>query len=278
MEESLTTTQSSFRNLFHEAKGKAFPDQQQSVSMIDSIKEGDTETRNELIMKHLLLVADIANDYIGQIHTLNMEDLFTAGVCGLCNAIDHYDSSKGVKFATYASYWIRHDISQAIRKEDRAVHVPVYAWDDYRRIKKAIEELGTDDPKTLAGATGISPDRIKKLKDAFTDPMSMEEDMSEEEPDSPLSLYNTLESNVYTPEETYLQKEAEETLDHLMDCLTDRERIILELRNGFNGEKPMTLAAIGDQFGLTRERIRQIELKAMEKMSLQYKKYQKENA
>ncbi len=239
-------------------------------AFLDELKaaEGEIrEARNELMQANLRLVISIAKKYVGRGLTLN--DLIQEGNLGLIKAVERFDFSKGFKFSTYATWWIRQSITRAIANKARTIRIPVHMLDIINNILNVSRELSSElgrEPteEEIADRTGLSVERIKEIKKLVKEPISLDEPISEGEENT--VAYFVPDTKTPTPLDATVSKQLSEKTIQLLSLLTEREAKILEMRFGLRGEKEHTLEEIGQFFNLSRERIRQIEAEAIRKL------------
>ena len=214
------------------------------------------------------LVANIAKRFIG--HGLSYLDLVQEGNMGLMKAVERFDHTLGYKFSTYATWWIRQGISRGIADQARTIRVPVHMVDNIYKVNKAskalIQEYGRNPSvEELAAETGFSVQKVKDILKAAQEPMSMNMPVGEEE-DSCIGDF--IPDDSVGTDEKAMASTLKDEIQIVMQELSDREREIVSLRFGLVDGKERTLEEIGEQYGLTRERIRQIESKALKKLSV----------
>jgi RNA polymerase primary sigma factor len=239
----------------------------EELELAERIKDGDSEARDHMIRANLRLVVKIAKDYSN--YGLPLADLISEGNMGLMKAVEKYDPEKGGKLSTYASWWIKQSIKRALSNQSKTVRLPVHMVDKIARLRKITvsltEELGREPSNDeLSEILGIPRKKLALLKQAAQRPTSL---------DAPVAEYGATtfsetisDSNAIDPSEALTAKEMHNELGPLLKILDQRETAIIGARYGLNGKKPSTLEEISRDFGVTRERIRQLQNIALEKM------------
>jgi RNA polymerase primary sigma factor len=231
------------------------------------ILKNDQESKNKLVEANLRLVISLAKHYSGS--GLSLQDLIQEGNIGLIKAAEKFDPSLGYKFSTYATWWIKQTISRAVAEQSRLIRIPVYLDETVARLRKTIStltvELGREPTdEELAASMQVSIQKIAELKDCVPDLTSIDATIKEDEDDTIGSLIE--DPNAVNPEESYMRSCEKDIVEDILGTLDDREAEVLRQRFGFDGQKPQTLEEIGSSYGLTKERIRQIESKAFQKL------------
>ena len=241
--------------------------QEQEINLARRVAEGDDDAKQKLINANLRLVVSIAKKYTGQ--GLLFLDLIQEGNTGLIRAAEKFDYTKGFKFSTYATWWIKQGITRAIADQSRTIRVPVHMVETIYKVKKTsrmlMQELGRKPTEEeISERTDIPLENIVAIRKYSQIPLSLEMPIGDEESSQ---LGDFIEDkNLEAPEDVTMRNILREELLRAMDVLTEREQMILKLRFGFDDGRPRTLEEVGRVYNVTRERIRQIEEKALRKL------------
>jgi len=239
----------------------------EEVKLAAKIKRGDKKARTHMIKANLRLVVKIAQDYSG--YGLPLADLISEGNIGLMKAVERFDPKKGGKLSTYAAWWIKQSIKRALANQSKTIRLPVHMVDKISKMRRIstmlAESLGrdpTDDE--LAEELGLQRRKLAMLKQASQRPTSLDAPINDGEATQFSEIIG--DERAESPFQMLADKNMFTQLDGLLDVLDDRERRIIDERFGLNGKKPMTLEDVGREFGVTRERIRQLQNVALDKM------------
>ncbi len=239
----------------------------EETELAKRMAEGDTKAKNRLSEANLRLVVSIAKRYVGR--GMLFLDLIQEGNLGLIKAVEKFDYEKGYKFSTYATWWIRQAITRAIADQARTIRIPVHMVETINKLiresRQLLQELGREPlPEEIAERMGISVERVREILKISQEPVSLETPIGEEE-DSHLGDF-IQDQNVPVPAEAAASNLLRDQLNEVLDTLTEREQKVLRLRFGMDDGRARTLEEVGKEFQVTRERIRQIEAKALRRL------------
>lgn len=265
--ESYNGSMDSFKLYLREIGQYSLLKAEEEVELAKRIEKGDMDARKKLCESNLRLVISYAKKYVGR--GLSLHDLVQEGNMGLLRAVEKYDYHKGYRFSTYATWWIKQAITRAIADNGRTIRIPVHMVEQLNKINRAeralVQELGKEPtPQQVADACGMTLEHLISVRQQTAEPVSLDMPVGEED-DSTIQDFCTDDSNK-SPEEMVTQDALRGQLEVAMKCLAPRERDILVMRFGLDDGVPKTLEQVGLEFGVTRERIRQLESKALRKL------------
>jgi RNA polymerase primary sigma factor len=240
---------------------------EEEIELASRMIQGDTYARRRLSEANLRLVVSVAKKYVGR--GMQFLDLIQEGNLGLIKAVEKFDYTKGFKFSTYATWWIRQAITRSIADQARTIRIPVHMVETITKVKKASSQLlhkngHEPTPDEIARELNMSPERVREIIRIAQDPVSLETPIGEEE-DSHLGDFIP-DDDAPAPAEAASHTLLKEQLSDVLGTLTDREERVLRLRFGLTDGRQRTLEEVGREFNVTRERIRQIEAKALRKL------------
>ncbi|WP_416349444.1 RNA polymerase sigma factor RpoD [Lactobacillus delbrueckii] len=240
---------------------------EEEVALAKRIEAGDEEAKQELAEANLRLVVSIAKRYVGR--GMNFLDLIQEGNMGLMKAVDKFDYRLGFKFSTYATWWIRQAITRAIADQARTIRIPVHMVETINKLiriqRQLLQDLGRDpEPEEIAAEMDLPVKKVREILKICQEPVSLETPIGEED-DSNLGDFIE-DKDAMSPEQHAANEMLKEQLAEVLDTLSDREEEVLRLRFGLDDGKSRTLEEVGQHFEVTRERIRQIEAKALRKL------------
>ena len=242
---------------------------EEEKALAEKIEEGDQEAKQRLAEANLRLVVSIAKRYVGR--GMHFLDLIQEGNMGLMKAVEKFDYKKGFKFSTYATWWIRQAITRAIADQARTIRIPVHMVETINKLiriqRQLLQDLGREPvPEEIGAEMEMTADKVREILKIAQEPVSLETPIGEEDDSHLGDFIEDFEAT--SPAEHAAYELLKEQLEQVLDKLTDREENVLRLRFGLDDGRTRTLEEVGKVFGVTRERIRQIEAKALRKLRL----------
>lgn len=242
----------------------------QEKELAKRIEQGDDEARKQLAQANLRLVVSIAKKYISRTYNLTILDLIQEGNLGLFRAVEKFDWRRGFKFSTYATWWVRQAITRALADQSRTIRIPVHMVESISKYHQVVRRLTQDlgrDPlvEEISAEMGIEPEKVRHMQKISQETVSLEAPVGDSEEDSVLGEFIE-DDKILSPDQQAARRLLKDQINEILVDLTLREQKILEMRFGLADGNQHTLEEVGVEFGVTRERIRQIESKALEKI------------
>lgn len=246
----------------------------EEIELAKRVEKGDVKALELMVRSNLRLVVSVAKRYVGR--GLSLMDLVQEGNIGLLRAIQKFDWRRGFKFSTYATWWIRQAITRAIADQSRTIRIPVHVNETINRFTRVTQQLSQElerapTPEEVARALGMGPNKVRDVMRAARKPLSLETPVGDEEETQLGDFVKDDESR--SPDAAATQLMLREEMDQALDTLTPREKKVIQLRYGLDNGKQRTLEEVGKAFGVSRERIRQIEAEALSKLRQQNKMF-----